>query len=237
MLGKELSNHGNGLAMLFGNIETPSGKNNNILSQIQKIFGNEVPNELKTLLKKDDGKNFENLLAGELVGNLKEFNWLDKKVDDLFENEKGEVPLSKLTDIILAHNEGNIINDTYGKGSTNYDEGGTRYTPVGPNNNSSVVTKSSLHGEILTVTSLSVVNLSHIHTQHQEIAKCENELNQYIKKYISNVKKEFKKKEYAGRALKCNQIKNSERNSVEMINHYAENRRAIIRRSIDFEVG
>ena len=47
----------------------------------------------------------------------------------------------------------------------------------------------------------------------------------------------FKKKEHAGRALKCTQIKNSERNSVEMMNHYSENRRAIVRRSIDFEVG
>ena len=132
---------------------------------------------------------------------------------------------------------GNIINDTYGQGSTNYGEGGTRYTPVGAGNHSSVVTKSSLQGDVLTVTSLSVVNLAHIHAQHQEIAKCENELNQHIKKYISNIKQEFKKKENAGRALKCKQIKDSERNSVEMINHYAENRRAIVRRSIDFEVG
>ena len=132
---------------------------------------------------------------------------------------------------------GNIINDTFGIGSTNYGEGGSRYTSIGAGNNSSVVTKSSLQGDILTVTSLSVVNLSHIHTQHQEIAKCENELNQYIKKYISNAKKEFKKKENAGRALKCKQVKNSERNSVEIISPYAENRRAIVRRSIDFEVG
>ena len=132
---------------------------------------------------------------------------------------------------------GNITNDTYGTGSTNYKEGGSRYTAVGPGNHSSVVTKSSLSGDILTVTSLSVINLSHIHLQHQEIAKCENELNQYVKKYISNIKKEFKKKENAGRALKCKQIKDSERNSVEMLNHYSENRRAIVRRSIDFEVG
>jgi len=132
---------------------------------------------------------------------------------------------------------GNITNDTYGKGSTNYnEEHSSRYTHASQTL-SSVVTKSSLQGDVLTVTSLTVVNLSHIHTQHQEIAKCENELNQYIKKYVSNIKKEFKKKENAGRALKCKQIKDSERNSVEMINHYAENRRAIVRRSIDFEVG
>jgi len=132
---------------------------------------------------------------------------------------------------------GNITNDTYGKGSTDYsEEHSSRYTHASQTL-SSVVTKSSLQGDILTVTSLTVVNLSHIHLQHQEIAKCENELNQHVKKYISNVKKEFKKKENAGRALKCKQIKDSERNSVEMLNHYAENRRAIVRRSIDFEVG
>jgi hypothetical protein len=132
---------------------------------------------------------------------------------------------------------GNIINDTFGVGSTNYGEGGSRYTSFSAGNHSSVVTKSSLQGDILTITSLSVINLSHIHTQHQEIVKCENELNQHVKKYISEAKKEFKKKENAGRALKCKQIKNSERNSVEIISPYAENRRAIVRRSIDFEVG
>ena len=83
---------------------------------------------------------------------------------------------------------GNIINDTYGKGSTNYGEGGSRYTVAGPGGHSSVVTKSSLQGSILTVTSLSVINLTSPSTQHQEIAKAENELNQHVKKYISNVK-------------------------------------------------
>jgi len=141
---------------------------------------------------------------------------------------------------------GNIINDTFGKPSTqtgynSADQGGNLsyggYSQGGTGTVNTVATKSSLQGEILTVTSLAVVNLSHIQTQHQEIAKCENELNQHIKKYISHVKKIFKKKEHAGRALKCKQIKDSERNSVEMINHYAETRRAIVRRSIDFEVG
>lgn len=132
---------------------------------------------------------------------------------------------------------GNIINDTFGRGSTNQGEGGSRYSSGGTGTHSSVATKASLQGDVLTITSLAVINLSHIGTQHQEIAKCENELNQHIKKYISDVKKEFKKKENAGRALNCKQIKASERNSVEMINHYAENRRAIVRRSIDFEVG
>jgi hypothetical protein len=130
----------------------------------------------------------------------------------------------------------NIVNDTFGKGSTNYGDGETRYTTYGPGNQSSVVTKSSMQGDILTVTSLSVVNLSHIHAQHQEIAKCENELNQHVKKYIADIKKEFKKKENAGRVLKCTQVKGSERNSVEMLNHYNANRPAIVRRSIDFKV-
>ena len=141
---------------------------------------------------------------------------------------------------------GNIINDTFGKPSTqtgysseklggNLAYGG--YAGGGTGTANTVVTKSSLHGEILTVTSLAVINLANLHTQHQEIAKVENELNQHIKGYISHVKKQFKKKDHAGRALKCKQVKNSERNSVEMLNHYAENRRAIVRRSIDFEVG
>ena len=141
---------------------------------------------------------------------------------------------------------GNIINDTFGRPSTqtgysSADKGGNLayggYTSGGTGTANTVVTKSSLHGDILTVTSLAVINLSHIHTQHQEIAKTENELNQHIKAYISEVKKSFKKKEHAGRALKCKQIKDSERNSVELINPYAETRRSIVRRSIDFEVG
>ena len=141
---------------------------------------------------------------------------------------------------------GNIINDTFGRPSTqtgysSADKGGNLayggYASGGTGTANTVVTKSSLHGDILTVTSLAVINLSHIHTQHQEIAKTENELNQHIKAYISEVKKSFKKKEHAGRALKCKQIKDSERNSVELINPYAETRRSIVRRSIDFEVG
>jgi hypothetical protein len=141
---------------------------------------------------------------------------------------------------------GNIINDTFGKPSTQTgystaERGGNPayggYSRGGPGTVNTVATKSSLKGEILTITSLAVINLANIHTQHQEIAKVENELNQHIKSYIAGVKKTFKKKEHAGRALKCTQIKNSERNSVEMMNHYSENRRAIVRRSIDFEVG
>ena len=54
---------------------------------------------------------------------------------------------------------GNIINDTFGKGSTNYERENRWYTPPTPGNDSSVVTKGTLSGDILTVTSLVVVSL------------------------------------------------------------------------------
>lgn len=135
---------------------------------------------------------------------------------------------------------GNIINDSFGKGSTNYGKSMSHYggfTNKGPGEPSSVVTKATLKGEVLCVTSLAIINLTLPSTQHQEITRVEHELNQHVKSYISNVKKEFKKKENAGRALKCKQVKDSERNSVEMLNHYNANRPAIVRRSINFEVG
>ena len=135
---------------------------------------------------------------------------------------------------------GNLINDTYGKGSTNYGEAESTlggYTRGGPGNSSSVVTKASLQGDNLCVTSIAVVNLGPIGHQHQVIQDTENELNQHIKGYISEVKKSFKKKENAGRALKAKLVKDSEKTSVEMINHYAATRRAYVRRTICFEIG
>jgi len=140
---------------------------------------------------------------------------------------------------------GNIINDTWGKPSTqtgysSVSQGGNPayggYASGGTGSANTVATKSVLQGEMLVVTSLAVINLANLSTQHQEIAKVENELNQHIKAYITEVKKSFKKKEHAGRELKCTQVKDSERNSVEMLNHYQENRRAIVRRSITFKV-
>ena len=140
---------------------------------------------------------------------------------------------------------GNIINDSWGNGSTNnydYQMGGKDYsnwtgmTNAGAGNESSVATKANLNNDKLTITSLAIINLGPIGTQHQEIAKIENELNQYLNKYVSNLKKEFKKKENAGRVLKCKQIKNSETTDVEMINHYAATRRAYVKRSISYEV-
>ena len=132
---------------------------------------------------------------------------------------------------------GNITNDSYGRGSTDsYDYkprlgGGVRVS------DSSVVVKSSIDGDIMHVTALTIINLGHIGMQHQEIAKCENELNQYIKNYLSNVKKEFKKKENAGRTLKANQVKDSEITDIDMINHYAATRQAYVKRTICFEIG
>jgi len=137
---------------------------------------------------------------------------------------------------------GNIINDSWGTGSTNYYEReeenmyGSGMTRLGPAQPSSVATKVSLHGENMTVTSLAIINLGSIGSQHKEITKVENELDQHINKYISKIKKEFKMKENAGRALKCKQIKDSEKTDVEMINHYAANRRAYVRRSVVYEV-
>jgi hypothetical protein len=132
---------------------------------------------------------------------------------------------------------GNIINDTYGKSSTT---GGRQKVPglggYSHGSANSVATKVSLDGNIMRITSLAIINLGHIGMQHQEIAKCENELNQYIKKYLSEVKKQFKNKDHAGRALKAKLIKGSENTNVEMINHYATTRRAYVRRTIAFEI-
>ena len=63
---------------------------------------------------------------------------------------------------------GNIINDTYGKGSTDSAHADGRYSHFNQQagHASSVVTKSSLQGEILTVTALSIVNLTSPSTQH-----------------------------------------------------------------------
>ena len=132
---------------------------------------------------------------------------------------------------------GNITNDTYGNTSTTSGYGESKLGGYGTGNANSIATKASFDGNIMHITSLAVVNLGPIGAQHQEIAKCENELDQYIKKYLSEIKKQFKKKEHAGRALKAKQVKDSEKTGVEMINHYAATRRAYIRRTICFELG
>lgn len=135
---------------------------------------------------------------------------------------------------------GNLTNDTFGKGSTNNGSNtpgmGLGYTPIGQGNASSVATKSSLQGSMLCVTSLAIVNLGPHGQQHQVINNTENELNQYINKYMSTLKSDFKKKENAGRALKTKEDKNKRSTDVQMINHYAETRQAYIYRRAYFEV-
>jgi len=135
---------------------------------------------------------------------------------------------------------GNLINDSYGKGSTNYKEKtpgmSLGYTPVGTGNASSVVTKSSLQGEMLCVTSLCIVNLGPHGHQHQVIQQTENELNQHINAYMKNLKSEFKKKEYAGRALKTKEDQNKRTTDVQDLNVYAETRKAYVYRRAYFEV-
>lgn len=123
---------------------------------------------------------------------------------------------------------GNLINDTFGKGSTGHDEQGKNY--------SAAVTKASMSGDCLYITSLVIANLGPIHSQHHEILKHENELNQRIKKYLSDVCKEFKRKENAGRVLKTKVVDGSEVTDVSMINHYAATRQAYVKRTICFRL-
>ena len=138
---------------------------------------------------------------------------------------------------------GNLINDTYGKSSTHtgYSTaelgGNLRYGGYSSRSDNSVVTKSSLQGEQLCVTALCIKNLGPHGHQHQVIQDTESELNQHINKYMSSLKKDFKKKENAGRALKTKEDKNKRTTDVQMINHYAATRRAYIRRTICFEIG
>tara|TARA_B100001093_G_scaffold514585_1_gene588925 strand:- start:2023 stop:2481 length:459 start_codon:yes stop_codon:yes gene_type:complete len=140
---------------------------------------------------------------------------------------------------------GNLINDTYGKPSTqtgynSTDQGGnprySGYSSAGPGSVNSVATKASLQGENLCVTSLCIVNLGPHGHQHQVIQQTENELNQHINAYMKELKKNFKKKEYAGRALKAKEDKNKRTTDVQMINHYAETRQAYIYRRAYFEI-
>ena len=140
---------------------------------------------------------------------------------------------------------GNLINDTYGKPSTSTgyssaDTGGNLryggYSAGGPGTVNSVVTKSSLQGEVLCVTSLCIVNLGPHGHQHQVIQKTENELNQHINAYMKELKKNFKKKEYAGRALKTKEQKDKRTTDVQDINLYSERRQAYILRRAFFEI-
>ena len=56
-------------------------------------------------------------------------------------------------------------------------------------------------------------------------------------KHMKELKKNFKKKEHAGRALKAKEQKDKRTTNVQDINVYAETRKAYIRRSAFFEIG
>ena len=137
---------------------------------------------------------------------------------------------------------GNLINDTYGKQSTqtgysSSEHGGDpRYGGYSSQSGNSVACKASLQGDQLCVTSLCIKNLGPHGHQHQVIQDTENELNQHINKYMSALKKDFKKKEHAGRALKTKEDKSKRTTDVQMINHYAETRQAYIYRRAYFEI-
>lgn len=140
---------------------------------------------------------------------------------------------------------GNLINDTFGKASTQADynsaeEGGNlRYggdSAGGAGSVNSVVTKASLQGDVLCVTSLCIVNLGPHGHQHQKIQDTEHELNQHINAYMKSLKADFKKKEHAGRALKAKEQKDKRTTDVQDINLYSELRQAYIIRRSTFEI-
>jgi len=142
---------------------------------------------------------------------------------------------------------GNIINDTYGKASTGYDEeqfdsrlGGFSKFNIGgreKGTHDTVVVKISLEGNCLCLTGMGIYNLGPYQHQHQVIQTAEDELNQYINKKMSFIKKEFKKKENAGRALKAKELKDKGRPiEIQDLNHYAETRPSYIYRRAYFEV-
>jgi hypothetical protein len=140
---------------------------------------------------------------------------------------------------------GNIINDTFGKSSTQSEYaseesgGNLRYggfSASGPGTVNTVSTKSTLQDNILCVTSLCIVNLGPHGHQHQVIQQTENELNNYINAYMKNLKKDFKKKEYAGRALKTKEQKDKRTTDVQDINLYSERRQAYVYRRAYFEI-
>ena len=142
---------------------------------------------------------------------------------------------------------GNIINDTFGKSSTGYDDdqfdstlgGYTKYEQGGHRQGShdSIAVKCNLEGETLNITAVGIYNLGPHAYQHQVINNAENELNQYVNKKLKEIKSLFKKKENAGRALKTKEINKSERTlDIQDLNHYAETRPSYIYRRAYFEV-
>lgn len=138
---------------------------------------------------------------------------------------------------------GNIINDTFGRSSTGYDDGQYEstlggYSSYHQGSHDSVVVKCSLDGDCLCVTAVGIYNLGPHSFQHEVIQRAENELNQYVNKKMKDIKKLFKKKENAGRALKAKELKDRGRPlDIQDLNHYSETRPSYIYRRAYFEVG
>jgi len=140
---------------------------------------------------------------------------------------------------------GQILNNTFGKPSTqtgysSADSGGDPryggYTSMDIGTASTVVTKGHVSGDSLCITSLAVINLGMHGDQHKNLNNAINELDQHIDKFTKVVKSNFKKKEHAGRALKCKEIKDSRTTDVQDINFYAETRKAYVIRKAYFEI-
>ena len=124
---------------------------------------------------------------------------------------------------------GNILNDTYGSASTS--------SPGYPHSgDATVAIKKSLENNVLTIMAITAINTIDEHHMRSEVEKCEDQLDQHIKKCLSDIKKEFNRE--AGRALKAKQVKDSEQTSVEIINVSAFNtkRSAYVRRFVHFEI-
>lgn len=141
---------------------------------------------------------------------------------------------------------GNLLNDTFGKASTNDDDGydGTlggyakRSVPgqsVTTNSTKGTFSYSS-EGIVLNVTSICVVNLGPPWQQHHVMTKTENELNQFINKFMSSLKKEFKKKDNAGRALKVKERTTLRKTDVQAINIHSDLRTSYVYRRAYFEI-
>lgn len=120
---------------------------------------------------------------------------------------------------------GSIINDTYGKSSQSQKH--LTYN-----------VRSSLSGEKMTITCITVINLVDNSMMEGEVKRCEKECDQVINHYVSQVKKDFKSE--AKKALKIKKIKGSEDISTELAGYFSPHspvRTAYIRRKIDFELG
>ncbi len=120
---------------------------------------------------------------------------------------------------------GSIINSTYANSSQ------SQKNPLYNVN-------TSISGNIMTITCLTVANLIDPSMMGDEVKKCERECNQVINSYVGQIKKDFRAE--SKKSLKLKKIKNSEHTSTELAGYYSPHspvRTGYIRRKIDFEVG